>query len=83
MFYYLLHIPLIHAAALLVWFIRNGTVHAERFATAPYVSIPPGDRWSLPLLYLVFALVVSALYPLCAWYAALKARSRGRWLRYI
>jgi uncharacterized membrane protein len=83
MFYYLLHIPLIHATALLVWFIRNGSVHAERFATAPYVSIPPGDRWSLPLLYLVFALVVSALYPLCAWYAALKARSRGRWLRYI
>jgi uncharacterized membrane protein len=83
MFYYLLHIPLIHATALLVWFIRNGSVHPERFATAPYVSIPPADRWSLPLLYLVFALVVAALYPLCAWYGRLKARSRAPWLRYI
>jgi uncharacterized membrane protein len=83
MFYYLLHIPLIHATALLVWLIRDGSVHAERFATAPYVSIPPGARWGLPLLYLVFALVVTALYPLCRWYGSMKARSRAGWLRYI
>jgi uncharacterized membrane protein len=83
MFYYLLHIPIIHATALLVWLIRDGSVHAERFATAPYVSIPPGERWSLPLLYLVFALVVAVLYPLCLWYGAVKARSRAAWLRYI
>ena len=83
MFYYLMHIPLIHATALLVWRIRDGSVHAERFATAPYVSIPPGARWGLPLLYLVFALVVAALYPLCRWYGGMKARSRAGWLRYI
>jgi uncharacterized membrane protein len=83
MFYYLLHIPLIHAAALLVWLIRDGSVHAERFATAPYVSIPPQERWSLALLYVVFALVVAALYPLCRWYAHLKSTSQAAWLRYI
>jgi hypothetical protein len=83
MFYYLLHIPLIHATALLVWLIRDGSVHAERFATAPYVSIAPQDRWSLALLYVVFAVVVAALYPLCRWYGHLKSTSRGAWLRYI
>ena len=83
MFYYLLHIPLIHATALLAWLIRDGSVHAERFATAPYVSIPPGQRWGLPLLYLVFALVVATLYPLCLWYGRVKARGRAGWLRYI
>ena len=37
MFYYLLHIPLIHATALLVWLLRDGHVDSSRFATAPYV----------------------------------------------
>ena len=83
MFYYLLHIPLIHATALMVWMMRDGTARAERFATAPYVSIPPGERWSLALLYLVFFLVVAALYPLCRWYGRVKAVNRSGWLRYI
>jgi uncharacterized membrane protein len=83
MFYYLLHIPLIHAAALLVWLLRDGSARAGRFATAPYVSIPPQDRWSLALLYLVFAVVVATLYPLCRWYAHVKSTSRTVWLKYI
>ena len=39
MFYYVLHIPLIHALALVVWILRDGTAHMEWFATAPFVSI--------------------------------------------
>jgi uncharacterized membrane protein len=83
MFYYLVHIPLIHAAALAVWLIRDGRTHAEWFATAPYVSVPPEQRWGLPLLYLVFVIVVAALYPMCAWYARIKASRPDSWLRYI
>jgi len=83
MFYYLLHIPLIHVTALVVWWLRDGAAGGDRFATAPYVSIPPPQRWSLPLLYLVFAIVVALLYPACRWFAALKARNQAAWLRYI
>jgi len=83
MFYYLLHIPLIHALALIVWRVRDGAAHGERFATAPYVSIPPGQRWSLLLLYAVWFLAVAILYPLCRWYAGVKARHPGSWLRYV
>jgi len=83
MFYYLLHIPLIHATALAVWLIRDGSAHAEWFATAPYVSIPPAERWGLPLLYLVFVIVVAVMYPLCRWYGRLKASRPDSWLRYI
>ncbi|HJR59832.1 MAG TPA: heparan-alpha-glucosaminide N-acetyltransferase domain-containing protein [Vicinamibacterales bacterium] len=83
MFYYLLHIPLIHATALVVWLLRDGTAGTDRFATAPYVSMPPPERWSLPLLYLVFAIVVALLYPACRWYAAIKARRSQGWLRYL
>jgi hypothetical protein len=83
MFYYLLHIPLIHAIALAVWFVRDGAAHAERFLTAPYVSIPPDQRWSLALLYGVWLLAVAILYPLCRWYAQTKARRPESRLRYI
>jgi hypothetical protein len=37
----------------------------------------------LPLLYLVVALVVGLLYVACAWFARLKARRGGGWLRYL
>ena len=83
MFYYLLHIPLIHATSLAVWLIRDGKAGASRFDSAPYVFIPPPDGWSLALLYLVFAIVVAALYFPCRWYAERKATRPAAWMRYI
>jgi uncharacterized membrane protein len=83
MFYYLLHIPLIHAAALVVWLIRTGSLHAEWFATAPFVSVPAAQRWGLPLLYVVLVFVVAVLYFPCRWFAGVKARHPTGWLRYI
>ena len=83
LFYYLLHIPLIHVLALLVWTILDGQVHAEWFASAPYVAVPPERRWSLALLYLVFFISVAALYLPCRWFAGVKRRNRSALLRYI
>jgi uncharacterized membrane protein len=83
MFYYLLHIPVIHAVSLLVWLVRDGSAGGGRFATAPYVSIPPADRWSLLLLYAVFAAVVAMLYFPCRWFAEIKANKSAGWLRYL
>jgi uncharacterized membrane protein len=83
LFYYLLHIPLIHVTALGVTFLREGNVHPEWYAYAPFTDVPPGSRWSLPLLYLVFSLVVTLLYFPCQWFAGLKARHREGWLRYF
>jgi len=83
MFYYLLHIPVIHATALFVWFLRDGSVHPEWFASAPYVSVPEEESWGLPLLYLVFAVVVVLLYFPCRWFAGFKAHRPASWVRYI
>ncbi len=83
MFYYLLHIPVIHATAAIVWLLRDGSAHSEWFATAPFVSVPPDRRWGLPLLYLVFAVDVAILYVPCRWFAQVKARTRQRWLSYL
>jgi uncharacterized membrane protein len=83
LFYYLLHIPAIHLAALLVTFLREGSVHPEWYAYAPFTDVPAGNRWNLPLLYLVFAVVVALLYFACRWFAGWKARYRDGWLRYF
>jgi uncharacterized membrane protein len=74
LFYYLLHIPAIHIAALIVMKLREGTIHPEWYASAPYTSVPPDHRWSLPLLYLVWAIVVAALYIPCRWFSGAGSR---------
>ena len=83
MFYYLLHLPVIHLIALLAWKIRDGQMQPEWFASAPYVSVPPEQRWSLALLYLVFAVSILALYFPCRWFAEVKKRSHSALLRYV
>jgi hypothetical protein len=83
MFYYLLHIPLIHLTSLVVWYSRDGRFDNAPFATAPYVSIPPNARWSLALLYVVVLVNVALLYVACRWFAGVKARGRAGWLQYI
>ena len=84
-FYYLLHIPTIHAAACVVSLIREGKVDAWLFLNHPMMNPPPppGYVWSLPLLYLVWAVVVVMLYFPCRWFARVRASSGAGWLRYF
>jgi hypothetical protein len=85
LFFYLLHIPIIHALALVVSAIREGAVNPWLFANHPMSNPPPPDGypWSLPLLYLVWAIAIAILYPVCAWYARYKATHRSAWLSYL
>jgi uncharacterized membrane protein len=84
-FYYVLHIPLIHALALVVSRIRLGEVSPWLFTNHPMANppVPDGYAWSLPLLYLVWAVVILMLYPACRRFAALKATRKDRWLSYL
>jgi uncharacterized membrane protein len=84
-FYYLLHIPLIHALALVVSLLRTGAVSPWLFANHPMDKPPPpeGYTWSLPLLYLVWAVAVALLYLACRWYAERKARGTSPLWRYV
>jgi len=85
LFYYLLHIPLIHFAAIVVSLIRFGQVDPWLFANHPMRVPPPpeGYTWSLGQLYLVTAIVVTVLYFPCRWFAGVKARSREGWVSYL
>jgi uncharacterized membrane protein len=84
-FYYLLHIPLIHALALVVSAVTLGAVSPWQFANHPMGNppVPDGERWALGTLYAVWLVTVVLLYPACRWFAALKARRNDSWLRYL
>ena len=84
-FYYVLHIPLIHVLAIVVSRIRMGEVSDWLFASHPMAPPPPpeGYTWSLPLLYLVWAIAVVMLYGACRWYAGLKARRSDWWMKFV
>jgi uncharacterized membrane protein len=85
MFYYLIHIPAIHLAAVIVSLVREGNVEPWLFANHPMMNPPPPDgyMWRLSLLYAVFIVVVAVLYFPCRWYARRKATAPAPWMRYI
>ena len=84
-FYYMLHIPLVHALALVVSKIRLGYVSPWLFTNHPMGNPEPPDgyMWSLPVLYLVWGIAIVLLYFACRWFAALKARRNDWWLQYL
>lgn len=86
MFYYLLHFAFIHVLAVIICYARYGHIHwmfeSPDLANFP-ITQPPGWGLTLPFVYLIWAFVVIALYPLCRWYAAVKQRSNNPLLSYL
>lgn len=79
LFYYLVHLAVIDALTVALAVARYGSRTRELFATGP----PAGYGYGLPVVYLAWIALVAALYPLCRWYAGVKARGRSRWLGYL
>ena len=86
LFYFVLHFFLIHLLAVVTCYVRYGSAHwmfeSPDLGHYPF-SAPPGWGFSLPLVYLVWVLVVVAMYPLCRWFASLKQRRTEAWLSYL
>ena len=85
LFYYLLHIPVIHLAAIVVSLVREGQINAWLFGNHPMAPppVPEGYAWSLMLLYVVFAACVIVLYFPCRWFARVRSERSSRWLSYL
>jgi hypothetical protein len=85
LFFYLLHIPLIHAAACVVSVIREGHVDAWLFINRPMANPPPPAHypWNLGLLYLVYGICLVILYFPCRWYADVRARRKSALLSHL
>ncbi len=83
MFFYLMHIPLIHISALIVNYLLSGASHHDWYATAPLVTVSPEEQWSLPLLYLIWSADTLLLIRLSIWYARYKAENPKWWMKYL
>ena len=84
MFYYLLHISVIHVSALIVNLLVKGAPHSELYNSAPYTWFENTAPWSLGLLYLVFIFDVVLLFIFCVTYSGFKqSRPKTRWLKYL
>ena len=86
LFYFLVHVPLIHLLAAGACYVRYGEAYGlfETPSLSQFpVAFPVGWGFHLPVVYLVWIFVVVSLYPLCAWYAAVKMRRASPWLSYI
>src|SRR5277367_4066852 len=82
LFYYVLHLYLIHSAALLLSFHE----HLDwRYFIRPLTPFTYMAGWglSLPLVYCVWLGVILALYLPCRWFGQLKARRRDWWLSFL
>lgn len=85
LFFYLLHLPLIHALAALMDYGRYG--HAEWQFGWPLIDPrpqqPPDQGFGLLIVYLAAACVALCLYLPCRWFAGLKRTSRSIWVRLL
>jgi hypothetical protein len=86
MFYFVLHLPLIHLLAVVVslarYHVASGMFASPDLAHYPFTP-PPGWGFSLPIVYAIWAGVVLALYPACRWFAGVKQRRQDPWLSYL
>ncbi len=78
--FYVAHLYLVHALAVAFGVSRAST--RSQFLTFSFF-FPQGYGVGLPGVYVVWLLVIVALYPFCRWVAAVKARRRDWWLSYL
>ena len=87
LFYYVLHWYLLHFVAIALAWARYGRIDFM-FGFPPSLSVVPSGYpadygYHILWVYVVWAAIVCALYPLCRWFADVKARSRSPVLSYL
>jgi uncharacterized membrane protein len=82
MFYYLLHVPLIHLIAIITAF-SLGFDLAPFFSNMFFNKPDPAWGFSLGIVYVVWIAVVALLYYPCRWFMKVKATHKKWWLSYL
>ena len=86
LFYFVLHVILIHTLALAVCWYQFGEIHWVFESPTPDkypFTQPPGWGLSLPAIYGFWWLVVLMLWPICRWYARIKQERPQWWMGYL
>ncbi|NQU94887.1 MAG: DUF1624 domain-containing protein [Candidatus Omnitrophica bacterium] len=89
LFFYVAHLFVIHAIAIVFAFVRYGQIPLWLFKNNPFYTTPQfpdapsGYGYSLPVVYLVWVGIVMMLFPLCRWYVNFKKTHKSPILSYI
>jgi uncharacterized membrane protein len=83
--YYILHFYLLHFLTMILFVVR-GHSFAEGWKTNPnfpFKFMIPGEGYNLGVVYLIWMLVIVALYPVCKWFSDYKMKHKKWWLSYL
>jgi uncharacterized membrane protein len=87
LFYFIFHFYLIHVLVVILEWIRYGTAFSlVMFGPSPSMGgaqAAANFRHGLRAVYILWIVVVVLLYPVCRWFAKLKATHRNWWLSYL
>lgn len=83
MFFYVLHLYVIHLLAVLVATLFHQPVEWLFRGAFMMNDIPDGYGHGLPFIYLMWAIVLVILYFPCRWFMEVKQRRRDWWLSYL
>lgn len=90
LFFYIVHLYAIHLVSRTYYLVAHGDFFSPMralVASSPSENAFPAwydaSPHSLALVYVFWAGIVVALWPLCRWFGAVKRRSRSPWLSYL
>jgi uncharacterized membrane protein len=83
MFYYILHLYLIHLIGVAVFFGEGFSVDQIVTPNNPFLFRPSAFGFGLLGVYTVWIIVIVILYPLCKKYDRYKSTHRNWWLSYL
>jgi len=82
-FFYVLHLYLIHAITVLVFFSESYPAKDIAPQSSPFMFRPDHFGFHLPLVYLIWMAIVLMLFPLCRKYDLYKRTHKHWWLSYL
>jgi uncharacterized membrane protein len=84
LFFYLLQWPTAHLISVLLhWTFGKPVAWLFKSPIGIFENPPQGNGFDLWVVYLAWITGVLLLYPLCKWFAGVKARRRDWWLSYL
>jgi uncharacterized membrane protein len=84
LFYFVVHFYLVHILTIIILFFQGFNWTQFEFATGSF-GRPKGIESGVPLwaIYIIWLLIVIALYKPCLWFGKYKATHKYRWLKYL
>jgi hypothetical protein len=83
LFFYILQWVYAHSAGYLLSLAAGKPTFIYFNVPGPGQAMPPNVGFDLWVVYAVWFVGVLLLYPICKWYASVKARRRDWWLSYL